>query len=65
MCLKLNGVIAEARARSGCSTQYGIGTIALGETDLRVAFSCIEEEHLEELFDTIHRAVLDVKEGRA
>ena len=40
--------------------EYGIGTIALGETDLRVAFSCIEEANLEELFDTIHKAVQEV-----
>jgi hypothetical protein len=64
MCLKLNGVSAE-QVRKRLLDAYGVGTIALGETDLRVAFSCIEEEHLEELFDTIHRAVLDVKEGRA
>jgi len=64
MCLKLSGVPAE-QVRQRLLDAYGVGTIALGETDLRVAFSCIEEEHLEELFDTIHRAVLDVKEGRA
>jgi len=40
--------------------EYGIGAIALGETDLRVAFSCIEEQHLEELFDTIYKAVTDL-----
>ncbi|WP_028611908.1 aminotransferase class I/II-fold pyridoxal phosphate-dependent enzyme [Paenibacillus harenae] len=56
MCLKMNDVPAEA-VRVHLLNQYGIGTIALGETDLRVAFSCIEEEHLEELFDTIFTAV--------
>ncbi|MDQ8739179.1 aminotransferase class I/II-fold pyridoxal phosphate-dependent enzyme [Paenibacillus sp. LHD-38] len=56
MCLKLSGVTAEA-VRVQLLNQYGIGTIALGETDLRVAFSCIEEENLEELFDTIYKAV--------
>ncbi|MFD0712425.1 aminotransferase class I/II-fold pyridoxal phosphate-dependent enzyme [Paenibacillus sp. GCM10027626] len=59
MCLKLGGGNAEA-VRTRLLDEYGVGTIALGETDLRVAFSCIEEEHLEELFDTIHRAVVDV-----
>jgi aspartate/methionine/tyrosine aminotransferase len=56
MCLKLSTVTAEA-VRSHLLNQYGIGTIALGETDLRVAFSCIEEDNLEELFDTIFKAV--------
>jgi len=64
MCLKLTGVSAE-KVRQRLLDAYGVGTIALGETDLRVAFSCIEVEHIEELFDTIHRAVLDVKEGKA
>jgi len=60
MCLKLSGVSAES-VRTHLLDQYGIGTIALGETDLRVAFSCIEELNLEELFDTIHQAVLDLR----
>lgn len=56
MCLKLNRVTAE-EVRVHLLNEYGIGTIALGETDLRVAFSCIEEDNLEELFDTIFKAV--------
>src|SRR5690606_20087034 len=64
MCLKLSGVTAE-EVRTRLLEAYGIGTIALGETDLRVAFSCIEEEHLEELFDAIHKAVLDVSAAKA
>ncbi|WP_270169640.1 aminotransferase class I/II-fold pyridoxal phosphate-dependent enzyme [Paenibacillus sp. SYP-B4298] len=59
MCLKLKNADAEA-VRTRLLDSYGIGTIALGKSDLRVAFSCIEEEHLEELFDSIHKAVLDV-----
>lgn len=59
MCLKLTRVSAEA-VRQHLLNKYGIGTIALGETDLRVAFSCMEEEQLEELFDTIHLAVTEL-----
>jgi len=59
MCLKLNSVSAES-VRVHLLNQYGIGTIALGETDLRVAFSCIEETNLEELFDTIYKAVTEL-----
>ncbi|SFS50373.1 aminotransferase class I/II-fold pyridoxal phosphate-dependent enzyme [Paenibacillus sp. BC26] len=59
MCLKLNNAEAET-VRTRLLDAYEIGTIALGETDLRVAFSCIEEENLEELFDTIYKAVQDV-----
>jgi aspartate/methionine/tyrosine aminotransferase len=62
MCLKLLYVESEA-VRQRLLDAYGVGTIALGTTDLRVAFSCIEESNLEDLFDRIHRAVLDVKSG--
>ncbi|MFC5704476.1 aminotransferase class I/II-fold pyridoxal phosphate-dependent enzyme [Cohnella faecalis] len=60
MCLKLLTTDAEA-VRLRLLDAYGVGTIALGSTDLRVAFSCIEEPQLEDLFDRIHQAVLDVK----
>lgn len=63
MCLKLLTVEAEA-VRQRLLAEYGVGAIALGTTDLRVAFSCIEEPYLEDLFDRIHQAVLDVKSGK-
>lgn len=63
MCLKLLYVEAEA-VRQRLLNAYGVGTIALGTSDLRVAFSCIEEPNLEDLFDRIHQAVLDVKAGK-
>ncbi|TBL81792.1 aminotransferase class I/II-fold pyridoxal phosphate-dependent enzyme [Paenibacillus thalictri] len=59
MCLKLKNVDAET-LRQHLLNQYGVGTIALGATDLRVAFSCIEEANLEELFNTIYQGVLDL-----
>ncbi|MFD1886516.1 aminotransferase class I/II-fold pyridoxal phosphate-dependent enzyme [Paenibacillus wenxiniae] len=62
MCLKLNDVSAEA-VRQRLLSEYEVGTIALGEHDLRVAFSCIDEAYLEDLYDLIHRAVLEVKQG--
>jgi aspartate/methionine/tyrosine aminotransferase len=60
MCLKLKTVDAET-LRVHLLDQYGIGTIALGATDLRVAFSCIEEENLEELFNLIYQGVQDLE----
>jgi aspartate/methionine/tyrosine aminotransferase len=53
MCLQLKLVHAES-LRLHLLQQFGVGTIALGETDLRVAFSCIEERDLEQLFDLIY-----------
>lgn len=60
MCLKLKTVSAEA-LRLHLIHEYGVGTIALGETDLRIAFSCIAEENLEELFDLIYKGVQDLQ----
>ncbi|MGG0824030.1 aminotransferase class I/II-fold pyridoxal phosphate-dependent enzyme [Paenibacillus turicensis] len=59
MCLKLKHVKSED-LRQHLLEQYGIGTIALGEYDLRIAFSCIEEEDLEELYSLIYQGVLDL-----
>jgi len=61
MCLKLSNVTADS-VRLLLLDKYGIGTIALGDTDLRVAFSCIEGEQLEELYDCIYKAVLELTE---
>jgi aspartate/methionine/tyrosine aminotransferase len=60
MCLKLKTVEAES-LRVHLLDQYGVGTIALGDTDLRVAFSCIEESSLEELFELIYQGVRDLE----
>lgn len=60
MCLKLKNVDAD-RLRVHLLDRYEIGTIALGDTDLRVAFSCIEEPYLEELFETIYQGILDLQ----
>lgn len=59
MCLKLNSVKAEP-LRQHLLHKYGVGTIALGDDDLRIAFSCIAEEDLEELYDLIHQSILDL-----
>lgn len=60
MCLKLKTVNAES-LRQHLIREYGVGTIALGDTDLRIAFSCIAEENLEDMFDLIYRGVQDLQ----
>ena len=59
MCIKLKGVKAEA-LRLHLLEQYGVGVIALGEGDVRIAFSCVEEEELKYLFDLIYQGVHDL-----
>jgi len=52
MCIKLKYVNAE-HLRVHLLDKYGTGLIAIGDTDLRIAFSCIEEDDIRQLFDTI------------
>ncbi|MEJ2200249.1 MAG: aminotransferase class I/II-fold pyridoxal phosphate-dependent enzyme [Desulfuromonadaceae bacterium] len=59
MCLKLKTVDAE-KLRVHLLDKYGVGAISIGKTDLRIAFSCIAEEDIQELFDTIYQAVHDL-----
>jgi aspartate/methionine/tyrosine aminotransferase len=59
MCLKLKNVDAET-LRVHLLDKYGVGAISIGKTDLRIAFSCIAEEDIPELFDLIHQAVKDL-----
>lgn len=59
MCVKLKTVNAEA-LRQHLLDQYGIGVISVGDTDIRVAFSCTEVEDIQELFDLIYQGVKDL-----
>jgi hypothetical protein len=38
-----------------------VGLISLGRQELRVAFSCIDEDQIQELFDTILQGVKDME----
>ncbi len=60
MCLRLKTVDAEA-LRVHLLDTYGIGLISLGATDLRVAFSCLEKEDTQELFDTLYQAARELE----
>ncbi len=60
MCLQVKGVEGEA-LRKHLLNAYGVGVIAAGGNDVRIAFSCIEEENVEELFELIYRAIMDLK----
>ncbi len=60
MCLRLKTVDAEA-LRLHLLDRYGIGLIALGASDLRVAFSCLEKEDVQELFDTVLQGVKNLE----
>ncbi len=58
MCLRLKrGDAEEIRLR--LLDNYGVGIISLGERDIRVAISCIEEQEVQELFDLLYNAVME------
>ena len=60
MCLRLKTVDAET-LRVHLLDQYAVGLIALGKHDLRVAFSCIDEDQIETLFDIILKGIKDLE----
>ena len=55
-CLNLKSGNAEA-VRQRLLEEFGIGTIALGETALRVAYSCLKESDVEEVFAAIAQVI--------
>ncbi|WP_028313583.1 aminotransferase class I/II-fold pyridoxal phosphate-dependent enzyme [Desulfatibacillum aliphaticivorans] len=62
MCLKLKTVDAET-LRVHLLDKYGVGLISLGPTDLRVAFSCLEEKDVQELFNIVLAGIKDLEKG--
>ena len=60
MCLRLKTVDAES-LRVHLLDRYGVGLIAIGESNLRVAFSCLDLADVEKLFDTIFQGVQDLE----
>jgi aspartate/methionine/tyrosine aminotransferase len=60
MCLRLKGVDADA-VRVRLLDDHGVGTIALGRTDLRIAFSCLTEAQIPGVFASTAKAVRAVR----
>ena len=52
MCIRLQRVNAE-KLRLHLLQHYGLGTIANNDTDLRLAFSCLEVEEIQDVFDLL------------
>jgi aspartate/methionine/tyrosine aminotransferase len=60
MCLRLKTVDAET-LRVHLLNKYGVGCISIGKSDLRIAFSCIERDDVNELFNIIFQGVKDLE----
>ncbi len=61
-CLSLKTGNAEV-VRQLLLDEHGIGTIALGETELRVAYSCLEESDIETVFAVIAQVIEEVDDA--
>lgn len=58
MCFECRGINAET-LRLHLLNAYGIGTISIQDMWLRVAFSSVNEEHIEDLYSHIFKAALE------
>ena len=55
-CLNLKSTNAET-VRQRLLAEHGIGTIALGETELRIAYSCLDASDIETMFAIIAKVI--------
>jgi len=62
MCIRLKDVDAE-QLRLHLLDKYGVGLISIGEKNIRVAFSCLEEKDVEILFNIIMDGINDLRKG--
>lgn len=60
MLIKIKGVSAHT-LREHLLEQHQVGLISTSDSDLRVAFSCLEVEQVEPLFDTVHQAITELR----
>ncbi len=64
MCLKLKGIDAEAY-RKYVLEKYGVGVIANGDRDIRIAFSSVDVEQLPDLYSVLATAAREMLDGTA
>ncbi len=54
MCLRCTGISSEA-LRQELLNKHGIGTVSIDENHLRIAFSSVDSDKIEYLYDTIYK----------
>ncbi len=60
MCIAVKGVDAEA-LRKLLLEKYDVGLIATSPTDIRVAFSCLELDQVEPVFQAVYDAIQELR----
>jgi aspartate/methionine/tyrosine aminotransferase len=56
MCVQVKGVDAE-KVRQHLLAEHGVGVISTSATDVRIAFSCLELDEIEPLFEALHQSI--------
>ena len=64
MALKVKHVDPEI-LRKHLIDKYSIGIIALNDTDIRIAFSCVEKDDIPHVFESIAKAIDDLIEKKS
>jgi aspartate/methionine/tyrosine aminotransferase len=59
MCVKVKGVDAE-KLRVHLLDAHAVGLISTSATDIRIAFSCLEVEEIEPLFEVLHQGIQEL-----
>jgi hypothetical protein len=62
MCVKLKGVDAEA-LRVHLLDRHATGLISTSPTDIRIAFSCLEVDQVEPLFEVLHQGIQELRKA--
>lgn len=60
MCVRVKGVDAE-QLRVHLLDRHETGLISTSPTDIRIAFSCLEVDQVEPLFEVLHRGVQELR----
>jgi len=61
LCIRLKDGLNADELRLHLLDKYGTGLISIGEDNLRVAFSCLEEKDVKTLFDIILSGINDLR----
>lgn len=62
MCIRVKGVDSE-KLRVHLLDAHGVGLISTSPTDIRVAFSCLEVDEIEPMFEIVHQAIGELRKS--
>ena len=63
MCVRLREGLDAEKFRKRLLEDEGIGVISIDSTDIRVAFSSVEEDDIEELFNAMLKCAVNMNQN--